>query len=146
MTAGELAKLFEMQPHKENGSYVERHYPDVGGVRPASGAIYYFLGNEEKARFHVIDCDEYWNYVAGSDLELWLVAEGQLTKKVLGLGPGREPLVYIPKGTIFGAKHFENAADGTFVTCITVPRFDYRGWRMLDGEEMVKICPATKDF
>lgn len=136
MRADELAKLYRMQPHEENGSYVERHYPDDSGQRPASGSIYYFLGNNEKAQFHVIDCDEYWNYVAGSDLELWLVQDGKLTKKVLGLGSGKELLVYIPKGTIFGAKHFAGADDGTFVTCITVPRFDYKGWRLISVEDL----------
>ncbi len=146
MRADVLAKLYKMQPHEENGSFVERHYLSVGGSRADSGAIYYFLGNKEKALFHQIDCDEYWAYVAGSDLELWLIFEGQLTKKILGVGEGKEPLIYIPKATIFGARHFQNAEDGTFVSCITVPRFDYKGRRLVGLDEMLKINPLTENF
>lgn len=146
MRADVLAKLYKMQPHEENGSFVERHYLSKGNDRPDSGAIYYFLGNKEKALFHQIDCDEYWAYVAGADLEVWLIVKGELTKKVLGVGDGKEPLLYIPKGTIFGAKHFANAQDGTFISCITVPRFDYQGWRLIGQDEVERICPEVKNF
>ncbi|MCQ2381372.1 MAG: cupin domain-containing protein [Acidaminococcaceae bacterium] len=146
MRGEDLAKLYKMQPHEENGSFVERHYLAAGQKRADSGAIYYFLGNKEKALFHQIDCDEYWAYVTGADLELWLVTDGKLQKQILGLGQGKEPLIYIPKGTIFGAKHLADAEDGTFLSCITVPRFEYQGWRLVELDEIVKINPLTGDF
>lgn len=146
MTANELAKLYKMQPHEENGTYVERHYVDDSDKRPHSGSIYYFLGSKEKAQFHILDCDEYWAYVAGSDLELWLIKDGKLTQKTLGTGDGKEPLIYIPQGTIFGAKHFGNPTDGTFLSCITVPRFEYKGWRLVEQKELEQLCPQAKSF
>ncbi len=146
MRGEDLAKLYKMQPHEENGSFVERHYLTTSQKRADSGAIYYFLGNKEKALFHQIDCDEYWAYVTGADLELWLITKGKLQKQILGLGQGKEPLIYIPKGTIFGAKHLADAEDGTFLSCITVPRFEYQGWRLVERDEIVKINPLTSDF
>lgn len=146
MRGDDLAKLYKMHPHEENGSFVERHYLATSQKRADSGAIYYCLGRNEKASFHVLDCDEYWAYIAGADLELWLVTDGKLQKKILGVGEGKEPLIYIPKGTIFGAKHLADAQDGTFLSCITVPRFEYQGWRLVERDEIVKINPLTGDF
>lgn len=147
MRAEELVKQYRMFPHEECGYFLERHYEDKHSDRPASGAIYYYLGPEEKSNFHVIDCDEYWVHNAGTPLEIWLIAvDGVLTKKLLGVGLGLEPMVHIPAGTIFGAKHLAGAEDGAFVTCITVPRFKYEGWRLVPQEEVLAKCQDAKGF
>lgn len=147
MRAEDLVRQYRMIPHEEDGAFLERHYEDRVSARPASGAIYYYLGPEQKSNFHVIDCDEYWVHNAGTPLEIWLIAaDGTLTKKLLGVGLGLEPMVHIPKGTIFGAKHLACAEDGAFVTCITVPRFKYEGWRLVEKEELLTKCPAASAF
>ena len=147
MNVDELVKYYRMDVHEENGAYLERHYEAKGEVRPASGSIYYYLGPEELAQFHVIDCDEYWAYAGGTPLEIWQFSpEGELTRSRLGLGPGLEPLAYIPAGTVFGAKHFSKAEEGTFVSCITVPRFDYAGWRLFSEQEITVKYPEAKEF
>lgn len=106
MTAEELAKRFDIQIHAENGSFCECHYIHEGEGRARSGSIYYYVGPTERTKFHRIDCDEYWNYVEGSTLEICLLQEnGEMTMRKLGVEAGAEPLIYVPKGTIFASKH-----------------------------------------
>lgn len=147
MLARDLVQLYRMREHAEHGSFLERHYQDGSGRRPLSGSIYYYLAPEERADFHVLDCDEYWSYHSGSPLELWLMdAAGQVSRSVLGLGRGAEPLIYIPGGTVFGARHFSGAEDGTFVSCVTVPRYQEAGWRLYSQEEAVTKWPRLAEF
>lgn len=147
MRAEALVKLYRMIPHEENGFYLERHYESKEAGRPASGGIYYYLGPEEISQFHVIDCDEYWVYVAGSPLEVWQITpEGEVKKQLLGAGLGLEPMVHIPAGNIFAARHLPTAEDGTFVTCITVPRFQYEGWRLVEEKEILEKYPQAEEF
>lgn len=147
MRADALVKLYRMLPHEENGFYLERHYEAVGQERPTSGSIYYYLGPEEKSEFHVIDCDEYWVHCAGSPVQIWQITpDGDLIKSMLGVGLGLEPLVHIPAGNVFGAKHLAEAEDGTFVSCITVPRFCYEGWRLVPKTEVLELNSEVEEF
>ena len=147
MTANELLRRYEMAAHWENGSYLERHYEHLSGGRAASGSIYYYVSPEERTAFHQIDCDEYWCYTEGSPLEVWLVDErGALTVQRLGTEDGCEPLIYVRQGVIFASRHSGTPSDGTFLTCITVPRFDAEGFRMLTEAEVVSLCPDAAAF
>lgn len=147
MTARELMQRYAMAEHVENGMYLERHYVDEGTERPASGSIYYYVAPGEKTEFHVIDCDEYWCYVEGEPLELWLVDEkGGLERKMLGVEEGCEPFVYVRKGLIFASRHLNPAGDGCFLICLTVPRFRSEGFTLLTEEEITEKCPAVREF
>lgn len=147
MKASEAIKYYDMIPHEENGLFVVRDYVDNENTRPASGSIYYYLAPNEISLFHVVDCDEYWIHIEGEPLEMWIISkEGKLSKPILGLGENREPLIFVKAGEMFAAKHFGNPQDGTFVSCITVPRFTYDGWRLVDKEEVLAKCPDAKDF
>ena len=146
-TAEELVARFGMSPHVENGSYIEKHFAYDGEGRAPSGSIYYYVAPDERTEFHVIDCGEYWCYTAGSPLDIWLVDKnGTVTVKKLGIDEGCEPFVYVESGTIFASKHFEKYDEGTFLCCITVPRFDPDGFRLIEKDEMLKICPQAKEF
>ena len=148
MTAEELVKHFGMSAHPENGAYVEKHYAHPGPGRAASGSIYYYVGATELTEFHVIDCDEYWCYTEGSALEVWLVdaSSGLVTVKLLGTDDGCVPLIYIPQGTVFASKHPKGSSEGTFLTCVTVPRFDPAGFTMISRDEMLSRFPSVKEF
>lgn len=147
MKAEDLVRQYRMIPHEENGYYLERHYETKEEGRPASGSIYYYIGPEEVSQFHVIDCGEYWIYSAGSPLEIWQITpDGEVSKSLLGIGLGLEPLAYIPAGNIFAARHLPNAEDGTFVSCITVPRFKYDGWRLVEKAELREKYPQALAF
>lgn len=152
LKASDIVGGYMHKTHEENGMYVERHYASEGPERPASGCIYYSLAPDEVSMFHVIDCDEYWVWSAGSPLEIWQVApDGKLSKDLLGIGKApsgelMQPTVLIRAGTIFAAKHLSGADDSTFISCITVPRFRYEGWRLVEKDEVVKLCPEAAGF
>ena len=147
MRAIDLAGRFDITKHPENGSFKEYHYESTEGGRAGSGSIVYYVGPEEKTEFHVIDCDEYWCYSEGADLEIWIIdEEHKLRIEKLGVEEGSMPFVYVKKGSIFASKHGSNASDGTFLVCITVPRFSYDGFRLVEKEEAVEYCPDVIRF
>lgn len=146
-TAEDLLIRYSMDRHPENGAFVERHYPHDEDSRAASGSIYYYVGPDERTAFHVIDCDEYWCYTSGTALEVWAIdPDGELTVRRLGTEAGCEPMLYLKKGVIFASRHAEGASEGTFIVCITVPRFTYQGFRMLTEMETLALCPAAQAF
>lgn len=135
-----------MENHPENGIFIERHYPSVAPGRPESGSIYYYVAPGEITEFHRIDCDEYWCYNAGSPLEVWSVKDGVLKKMVCGISENAEPVLFLQRGELFASRLPKDAPDGTFITCITVPRFTYEGFEMFTREQMMELCPETGDF
>ena len=40
-------------------------------------------------------------------------------------------------------RHIEN---GAFITCITVPRFTYEGFELIEKEKMLELYPKSRDF
>lgn len=149
MFASEAVRCYSMTAHEENGAYAERHYPDDSRRRPDSGCIYYYLAPGEVSMFHIIDCDEYWVWCAGTPLEIWQIdPSGSLSISLLGLGSGMEPAVRVRKGVCFGAKQAagQTEMDGTFVTCITVPRFRYDGWRLVPKDDVIRSCKEASAF
>ena len=147
MTAKELMQKYSMEDHVENGAFVERHYEHTGPGRAASGSIYYYVSADESTEFHRIDCDEYWCYAEGSPLEIWQVDEsGRISVSLLGVEDGCEPVVYLRSGVIFASRHPKGCADGTFLSCITVPRFTYEGFTMFTKETMLKDYPQIAEF
>ena len=147
MEAKELVKRYAMGAHIENGMFIERHYEHTGTERADSGLIYYYVAPGECTEFHVIDCDEYWCYACGVPIEVWQIdVNGRLTVSRLGIDEGCEPVLYLRKGVIFASKLDKSAVDGTFLSCITVPRFTYEGFRMLTKEDVTEICPEAESF
>jgi len=147
LNAYELMKRYNMNPHEENGKYICCHYEDNSGKRPASGSIYYYVSPGEHTNFHKIDCDEYWIFNAGSVLELWIVGlDGEISIRYLGITKDAEPIAYMKAGEIFASRLSSYADDGTFVTCITVPRFEQEGFEMYSREEIIKMFPKSEAF
>ena len=147
VTAKELVKKYEMQKHEENGMFIECNDDINEDKRHPSGFIYYYVSPGEKTEFHKIDCDEYWSYNAGSTIELWVInLEGKLNIKSCGIGKNAEPTVLFKKGEIFASRLTENASDGCFLTCITVPRFSYDGFEIIEKENIIKEYPKVKEF
>ena len=147
ITAEELAARFGLEKHPENGAFLERHYEAGAAERAASGSIYYYVAPDEITKFHAIDCDEYWCYAAGTPLQLWQIdPSGNVSVSVLGIEEGCLPFVFVKAGTVFGSRHGALGKEGTFLTCITVPRFEYRGFRLLEQDEILKSHPELRSF
>ena len=95
----------------------------------------------------MIDCDEYWCYTEGAPLDVWTVSpDGSVAVHRLGVAEGCEPLLYVPQGVIFASRHSAGCTEGTFLTCITVPRFTYEGFTMFTKAEMLARFPETAAF
>lgn len=147
MRAEELAKRYAFEEHVENGMFIETDYEDTEHERPYSGSIYYYVRPGERTQFHRIDCDEYWCFNAGETLELWVIGlDGKLSIKYCGITEGAEPNVRFAAGEYFASRLTKKATDGCFVTCITVPRFTYDGFEMLEQQEAIKLFPETEKF
>lgn len=147
MRANDLADRYRMARHIENGRFVCCHYADDSGNRPASGSIYYHVSPGERTAFHKIDCDEYWIFNTGSTLELWIIGlDGKVRTRRLGIEEGSDPSVYLKSGEIFASRLCSGAEDGTFLTCITVPRFSEKGFVMYERDEIISICPDAAGF
>ncbi len=147
MTAKEMTGRYPFSEHREHGLYSERNAAQAGAGRASSGYMYYYLRPGETTVFHRIDCDEYWSHNAGAEVELFVIGVGR-TLKILRLGTttGAEPTVLVEKGSVFAARLGRSAADGSFVTCITVPRYDPSGLRCFSREEILSLCPEAAVF
>ena len=147
MTAEELNLKYAMERHAENGTFVELGEKRRQGVRDDHGAIYYYVAPGEHTAFHRIDCDEYWCYHCGEPLEVCLIDESGAVKVIsLGIDENCEPLLLMKKGTIFASKSKSGAADGTFLSCVTVPRFSNEGFEMFTDEEIRRNYSAAAVF
>ena len=147
ITAESLLRRFALSDHVENGAFVDCHYESTEEGRPASGSIYYYVSPDELTKFHEIDCDEYWCYIKGSPLELWQIdTDGKITVTKLGIEEGCQPLVYFKSGVKFASRHFRKETEGTFLSCITVPRFTYDGFTLCEDEDILRDYPETKAF
>ena len=150
MRADELAMLFDLDKHMENGRFLEKNEPPSGQTRSSSGCMYYYVAPGELTKFHRLDCDEYWCYNAGAVLELWLLSpDGSLRIEKCGVGSGAEPMVRVPKGTVFASRHAADCDNGTFLSLITVPRFQYSGMTLYEGNALaglIRLHPALAEF
>lgn len=147
MNINDLLRKYDMKPHEENGSFAECHFRYEKEGRAPSGSSYFYVPAGAETLFHRIDCDEYWCFNAGDVLEVWIVdLNGKLEIKRLGISKECEQVLYFPKGVIFGSKSLNKAGEGTFFTCITVPRFSYEGFELMEREEVIRICPETEKF
>lgn len=148
MTREEMARRFELSAHVEGGLFRELYTEESDGeTRGASGVIYYALGPGERADFHALDCDEYWLHHTGCTLEIWEYdGEGRLTVRRLGMEEGAEPCVLIKAGRLFGARPAPNAAETALLSCVTVPQFSYRHYRLYSREQMLALHPDAAAF
>lgn len=134
-TTKEWIDCFGLRPHPEGGYFCEvfRSEEQVsrgGEARSAITAIYYLLDAGQHSRWHQVDSDEIWQFVAGDPLELigFDPAAGEVRTVKLGPAdaPGCLPIHPIPAG------HWQAARPRggfTLVTCAVGPGFDFADFR-----------------
>jgi hypothetical protein len=123
MTADEIIRTLNLQPHPEGGWFRE-NFRDT-----ASTAIYYLLRAGERSHWHRIASAEIWHWYAGGALELRM-AQGTARKThVLGpdLAKGQRPQAIVPPHAWQAARSL-----GTFtlVGCTVAPAFDFATFEM----------------
>ena len=142
-----LAESLGMTLQEEGGMIKENHYPHKGPGRAGSGQSYYYFRPGVPTTFHTLDCDEYWVYHAGSTLEAWLIdPDGKLEIRNFGATDGADLCIYLKKGVAFAARPADPNSSGTLISAITVPRFSQEGFKLLEREQVIALCPDAKAF
>lgn len=132
LSAGEVVRLLELQPHPEGGHYrgtFRDPATDAAG-RSRSTAIYFLLGLDEVSAWHRVDAVEVWHFYAGAPLALTLSADGhdaQAHRLGLNVAAGEAPQVVVPAGSWQAA---ESLGAWTLVGCTVAPGFDFAGFEL----------------
>ncbi len=142
--AQKFKDAYNLQKHSEGGWFAEIYTAPFRqkNKRATAGSIYFLLDKGEVSHFHRIDCDEIWYYHAGCGMKIIVLNDGQCKEFLLGVDTARneQPMVIIPAGMIFAAENIDK--DGyTFVSCMTTPSFDYKGFRLVPRAEIRKKYP-----
>ena len=137
---------YRLQPHPEGGLFSESYAaPDATAEgRSIAGSIYFLLRGGEISHLHQIDCEEVWYYHAGGGLQITMIDpdSGAVTRALLGANPaaGQRFMAVVPKGALFASENLDKSS-ATLVSCMTAPRFDYAGFRMVARGELERLCP-----
>jgi len=125
LTAAEVIRLLDLQPHPEGGHFREtfRDARMVGG-RAASTAIYFLLARGERSHWHRVDASEVWHHYAGAAFALSIAADDETTVVRLGhdLAAGERPQAIVPAGAWQSA---ETLGAWTLVGCTVAPGFEF---------------------
>jgi predicted cupin superfamily sugar epimerase len=131
LTAEDVVRLLQLEPHPEGGWYRET-FRDAAGTdgRAHSTAIYYLLTG--RSHWHrVTDAVEVWCFHAGDPLDLDVARPGggRAQRLVLGadLGLGELPQAVVPAGwwqsaTCLGA--------WSLISCTVAPGFEFSRFEM----------------
>ena len=124
MTADEIIKALDLNPHPEGGHFRET-FRDA-----ASTAIYYLLKAGERSHWHRVDKAEAWHFYAGDPLELSLSPDGR-TIETKALGPNiandERPQLVVPAQVWQSARPLGRY---TLVGCTVAPAFTFEGFEM----------------
>ena len=132
MSAQEIVRLLDLQPHPEGGYYREtfRDTATDANGRAASSLIYFLLDAGDVSAWHRVDAVEVWHWYAGAPLVITVSENGHDCEAVhLGadLKAGQRPQYVVPTNwwqtaTSLGA--------WTLVGCTVAPAFDFAGFEM----------------
>lgn len=146
MSADEVVRLLDLQPHPEGGFYRETFRDSVApGGRSASTAIYYLLALDQVSAWHRVDATEVWHWYAGAPMVI-TVSETGHDAAASHLGPdlrlGQRPQIVVPAGwwqtaTSLGA--------WTLVGCTVAPGFRFEGFEMAPPDWRPTPRPAGQD-
>jgi uncharacterized protein len=154
MTADNLIKHLQLQPHPEGG-YFKETYRSAGiiplqslsqnfsGDRSYSTAIYFLLQQGDYSAFHKIESDECWHFYEGSSLLIHVIdAEGNYSCVRLGrnLDKGEVFQFVVPAGNWFASEPAPGTAF-SLVGCTVAPGFDFADFEMANAETLSKKYP-----
>jgi predicted cupin superfamily sugar epimerase len=131
LTAADIIRLLELQPHPEGGHYREtfRDARTIDGARAVSTAIYFLLARGERSHWHRVDAVETWHWHAGAPLLLEIAEDTQRSSVTLGpdLAGGERPQAIVPAGAWQAA---QSQGDWTLVGCTVAPGFEFAGFEL----------------
>jgi predicted cupin superfamily sugar epimerase len=99
------------------------------------------LVGDQFSAFHRIRSDEVWHHYSGGSLNLYVIREGILSKKQIGMRSGRQAVV---EAGSWEAASLQNKRSYCLVGCTVSPGFDYRDWELGSRRELVRLYPKYK--
>ena len=153
MTAQDLIRELQLQPHPEGGYFKETYRSgktlclDAEKVRNVSTAIYYLLEGQDFSAFHRIQSDELWFFHQGVPLEIVSIQGGELVTDLLGnaVEKGEQPQVMVPGNTWFAAR-IKSGSGYALVSCTVAPGFDFSDFELANREKLIHQFPNLKEM
>jgi uncharacterized protein len=153
VTADQIKKLLNLDPHPIEGGSFRRTYTSTAnvdlprGARPQGTAIYYLLERGQFSELHVLDSDEIFHFYLGDPVEmLQLFPDG--TSAVVVLGPdleaGQHVQVLVPAAVWQGTRLI---GDGNLALlgCTVVPGFNFADYHNESCAVLAAKWPAQTD-
>ncbi len=130
MTAQEIIKRLQLEPHPEGGHYRQTWAADNSG-RPCGTCIYFLLAEDETSHWHRVDATEIWHYHSGAPLTLSISPTDIGPAKDFTLGPdltaGQLPQRIVPENYWQAAR---STGAFTLVSCTVSPGFQFEGFTL----------------
>lgn len=153
MTADEIKKMLNLEPHRMEGGYFRRTFTSGANVelprgnRPQGTAIYYLLEAGTFSEMHVLDSDEMFHFYLGDPVEmLQLYPNGSSALFTLGpdLKAGQHVQLLVPAGVWQGTRILDSGKLA-LLGCTVVPGFDFADYRNASYAELAAKWPAQKE-
>ncbi|MEZ6138994.1 MAG: cupin domain-containing protein [Zavarzinella sp.] len=141
MTADEVVRLLQLQPHPVEGGFFRETYRSVGsipegtlpgyaGSRSVGTAIYYLLTPQTVSEMHRLPGDEVFHFYAGDAVEMLQIApDGTASRWVLGtdFAAGHHPQLVVTAGTWQGSALI-SGGQWALLGATMAPGFDYQDY------------------
>jgi len=160
MTAEELIRLLQLQPHPREGGYFRETYRAAekipaaalaarySGPRSHATAIYYLLTPTTFSALHRLASDEIFHFYAGDPVRmLQLFPDGRGKTILLGsdIGQGHSPQVIVPRGVWQGSL-LESGGAYALLGCTVAPGFEYADYETGRRDELLAQYPEFADW
>jgi predicted cupin superfamily sugar epimerase len=140
--------------HPEGGYFVESYraerlvnLPEYSGSRNTCSIIYYLLEGNQFSSFHTLKSDEIWHFYEGSSLTLHILeTDGRLNEIILGsdIYSNKESFQVVVKAGAWFAASVNDHNSYSLVGCTVSPGFDYRDWKLVGMDILIKKFPQHK--
>jgi hypothetical protein len=153
VTAGEIKKLLNLEPHPAEGGFYRRTYASEGtaelpgGARSLSTAIYYLLEPGTFSAMHVLASDEIFHFYLGDLVEMLQLHPGGRSA-VFTLGPdlaaGQHVQLVVPAGVWQGSRLIAGGKVA-LLGCTVTPGFDFADYRGAIYAELAAKWPTEAE-
>lgn len=149
MTAKEIKRLLQLDPHPKEGGFFRQTYMSSlrfavpQGERSAGTAIYYLLEPGTFSEMHVLPSDEVFHFYLGDAVEMLQLlpsGESRVVRMGQNLSAKEHVQVLVPGGVWQGTRLI---GDGkcALLGCTVTPGFDYADYRSGSFAELSAMWP-----
>lgn len=155
MTAEDIIKLLDLEPHPKEGGFFNEVFRSKGtvdaealpdrykGPRTYATAIYYLLTPTTFSHLHTVESDELFHFYLGDPVDmLTLHADGTGQRVAIGpdLNAGQRPLVAVPQGVWQGCR-LRPGGSFALMGCTVSPGFEYEDYTHADRQTLTEQYP-----